>query len=575
MNRTIEAILKLSAVDRTGNVLGRVAGKLEAVDRKARAVNRSQGMMAVGARAAGRAIVTGLAGYATIAAGKELVTNFASVERRLNRIAINAGESKDSVGDMMDVINRTSREYAMSQDDVTSGFETLIAAGQDYRNAMSFLPSITLAAQASGASVEDVANSALAVSRNFKMAAPEMQRAFDIINTSGKDGAVEVRDMAQYLPSLAPAMAALGYKGAPGLKKLVSLLQTVRLQTSDASSAATNLQNVLQKMETQQTANAFEKMGVDLRKAMADARRDGRDLLDVFVQLTMKATKGDLSKLPRLFQDAQVQQGMRAIIQGQENLAKFFHDLDDDKIKGSVLRDFNQVASDSQAAIDRLDSSWEKLKRSFGEGIVNTGVTGWLDTLSDKIDYNSAVNTGLERSGVHGFAARSWWGVTHNAADKAAMARSAGYVAPGDEALAKAAPNAYRILGRRPQRPHSTVTSDTLATPYDAGPSLPDFSHGGFLGQTERRLGIAGSDAGDNIAKAGQAVEDGGKKAGDAITSAADAIRQAGRDAGQEISRAIRSAKSNYYDQDEAFRMEHGLPSRVRVNADVGMAWKP
>jgi TP901 family phage tail tape measure protein len=566
MNRTIEAILKLSAVDRTGNALNRVAGKLEAVDRKARAVNRSQGLMAVGARAAGRAIVTGLAGYATIAAGKALVTNFASVERRLNRIAINAGEGKAAVGDMMDVINRTSREYAMSQDDVTAGFETLIAAGQDYRDAMSFLPSVTLAAQASGSAVEDVARSAFTLATNFGIAAPQMQKAFDIINTSGKQGAFEVRDMAQYLPTLTPAFAALGYKGADGLKKLVSLLQTVRLQTGDASSAATNLQNVLQKMETQQTARAFQKFGIDLPKAMAHARKEGKDLLDVFVQLTEKATKGDLSKIPQLFEDTQVQQGMRAIIQGSKALKEFYAGLDDKKIKGSVLRDFNQVASDSQAAIDRLDSSWEKLKRSFGEGIVNAGVTGWIDTLSDKIDYNSAVNTGLERSGVHGFAARSWWGVTHSNADKAAMARSAGYVAPGDEAVAKAAPDAYRILGRRPQRPHSRVTPDMLATPYDAGPSLPDFSHGGFLGQAERRLGIAGpagadvaagaAKAKDSLTEGGKAVEDGGKKAASALEAAAQTIMRA----------------ASYFAR--AGSAEGGLvsPSRTRVNADVGHA---
>jgi TP901 family phage tail tape measure protein len=523
-------------------------------------------MIAVGARAAGRAVVTGLAGYATVSAAKSLVTNFAGVERRLNRIAINAGKGKEEVGKMLDVINRASHDYAMSQDDVTAGFESLIAAGQDYKDAMDFLPSVTATAQASGAAVDDIAKSAFTLATNFGIAAPQMQKAFDILDTSGKQGMFELKDMAQYLPSLTPAMAALGYKGTEGLKKLVALLQTIRLQTGDASSAATNLQNVLQKMETSATATAFKKMGVDLRSELAKARKEGKDLLDVFVQLTLKATKGDLSKLPQLFTDVQFQQGMRAIIQGSKALKEFYAGVDDDKVTGAVLKDLNQILGDSQTKVDRLSSSWTNFTRSLGEGLVNIGVTDMLGAISDKLDYNSAVNAGLERSGAaHGFIARSFWGMTHSQADKDAMARSAGYIKPGDEEVAKAAPNAYRMLGRFAQRPHSRVTSDMIEH-YETV-NIPAPPAGGALAGAERRLGLAGpvvSDftagaerAKDSLAEggknAGQAVEDGGKKAGSALESAARAIMQA----------------ANYLSR--AGAAEGGIaPSPTRVNADVG-----
>lgn len=64
-----------------------------------------------------------------------------------------------------------------------------------------------------------------------------MQRAFDVLVTQGKAGKFELKDMAQYLPSLAPAAAAVGLKGAEGLNQLAAVLQTVRTQTGSAGAA--------------------------------------------------------------------------------------------------------------------------------------------------------------------------------------------------------------------------------------------------------------------------------------------------------------------------------------------------
>jgi hypothetical protein len=301
---------------------------------------------------------------------------------------------------------------------------------------------------------------------------------------------------------------------------------------------------------------------------MAKARKEGKDLLDVFVQLTLKATKGDLSKLPQLFNDLQFQQGMRAIIQGSKSLKEFYAELDDKKVTGSVLKDLNQILGDSQAKVDRLGNSWTKFTRALGETLVNAGATDFMDSISNHLDYAGAVNEGLIRQGVDSFWKRRMWGLTHGKEASDAMARSVGYVMPGDEELAKAVPDAYRILGRRPQRPHSRVTSDMMAH-YDM-PELPALPAGGVLGQAERRLGIAAPSASDFAAgaaqakdslaeggkSAGQAVEDGGKKAGSALEAAAQAILRAA----SFLSRAGAA--------------EGGLvaPSPNRVNADTGRA---
>jgi TP901 family phage tail tape measure protein len=424
-NRTVEAILRLSTKLGSMKAFRDLSGNLEKVDRQAKRFNRSQSAFAAATGKTLAATARFLAPAAVAYGIKNSVTAYASAERRLNRIAVNADKGKEAVDSMLAVVNQTSHDFAISQDQVAEGLETLVAAGRSADEAMAFLPSVTATAQAAGAEIADIATTADAVGNSFDITADKMQHAFDILVTAGNQGKFELRDMARYLPSMAPAFAALGYKGEKGLSKLAAMLQTIRQRTGSAEEAATAAQNIFQKMESDQTAAKFAKFGIDLRKEMAAARRDGKDLVDVFLDLAQKATKGDLSKIPQLFTDAQFQVGMRALMQGRrdmEGFQKAFSNVD-----GTTMRAVGQILSDTEAKLDRMASSWDKFKTSLGKAVVSTGATDAMDYVSNSAERAAAVNAGLEKNGVHGFLARSWWGVTHGDADKDAMAWAGGY----------------------------------------------------------------------------------------------------------------------------------------------------
>ncbi len=432
-NRTIEAVLRLSAKLGSMQAFGQMGNKLDQVDRKAKAFNRTQGAMSKGALLAGRTIAGAVAGIATVRGAASLVTNFAEAERRLNRIAINADASEEQLSKMFRTVDRAANDYAMSQQNVTEGMEALVASGRSLEDALGFLPSVAATAQASGAEVADIANTADAVAGSFGFAADEMQRAFDILVTSGKQGKFELKDMAQYLPSLAPAMRTLGYRGEEGLGKLASMLQTVRMQTGGASEAATALQNVLQKMESNETAKKFGEFGIDLRKEMAKARREGKDLLEVFMDLTDKATKGQMHLLPQLFTDAQFQAGMRALLQGRGALQDFIGTLRN--ASGATERDLNRVLSDTQAKVDRLSSSYDRLGKTAGAAMTHLGVGDAMDFASRSIDYGMAVDAGLEQSGVKGWVSRSLWGAVNDRKAHDSMAWMGGYRSDRDRSM--------------------------------------------------------------------------------------------------------------------------------------------
>lgn len=347
------------------------------MERQAADEARRQKMMLLASR-----IGTGIAIGGVIAA--KAYTNFADLERRVNRIVVNADQGAGTIEPTIRRLQDVADQTRSSFDDVVGGLEALIASGRSLDESLAFLPAVALTAQASGAAMNDVALTADAMAGSLKINAGEMQRAFDILVAGGKAGKFELKDMAQYLPSLLPAMAAMGYKGTDGLRKVVAMLQVMRNQAGSSSEAATYLGNVLNKVYSEETASKFKKMGVDLPKALEKAKKEGRDVLDVFLDMTAIATKGDLSKLPKLFTDAEFQKGMRALITQRpefEALFKSFASVD-----GTALKDFNQIAEDSASKIQRMSNLWGEFMTRVGSGvasIANPALQDLIETIDD------------------------------------------------------------------------------------------------------------------------------------------------------------------------------------------------
>lgn len=384
MTREIEARLKLSAVDRTAAAFKSASGRMAAIDAKAKAVTAASSRMAA-VQAAAVAKVAGVVAPAAIGlAAKRAITDFADVDRRLTRIGITAEAGRESMDGVRSTLYAIAQETATPIDQVTSGLEDLVSQGKSLPEALAFLPAVTRTAAASGAEVKDMAASTGALADSLRISSGEMQKAFDILVAGGKAGKFELKDMSQYLPSLAPMAAAVGLRGTEGLKRLTAMLQIVRNQTGQSSEAATNLTNVFQKMESEETAKKFEKFGVDLRKEMAKARKEGKELTEVFLDLSEKALKGDLSKIPQLFADMQVAGGMRALLSQRDALRKLQSSLDD--VDGSTLRDLARVTDDSRSSIDRLSNSWSQFIVNVGRSLDNFGATKALSTLAEVME---------------------------------------------------------------------------------------------------------------------------------------------------------------------------------------------
>jgi len=599
VNRTIEAMVRLSAKLGPMAAFGQMGAKLADVNRKASAFNKTQALVARSSNAATAAMLRFAAPAALAYGAQRVVREFAGVERTLTRIGINADASREQMADVFKELQQVAQATATPVDNIVSGLDSLIASGKSLDEAMALIGSVSATAQAAGADFGQMATTADAVSNSFGIAGESMQGAFDILAMGGKAGKFELRDMAAELPSLAPAFAALGYEGEDGLKRLTAALQTVRMETGTSGEAATSFMDVLTKMNSVTVSNSFKKQfGVDLRNEMKKAKAAGEDTLEAFIRLSKEAVDGDMSKLPLLFTDKQMLIGMRALMNHTGEYTELLKELA--SATGTVAKDQARVLADTQAGIDRMANSWDRLKTSLGETIAPPAA-GVMDYISGGIDRASAVNAGLEKTGTaKGWWARTGWGVTSSEAQKDSMAWVGGYrtdaqraaiASYGAYAKSRSEAPAFRMpretlpdTGPLVRARDGTVISAAAAAAGGSRIPLPavkpnqtdmaieaqDAARGWTPGQN---ASMAGAPAGDASLRPGQGVSElqgllgrleqagaqsgsdlarGGKEAADAVSVSGDEIARGGqeaaaalKDAGASIAAQIKSAAAN------------------------------
>ncbi|WP_238302840.1 phage tail tape measure protein [Sphingomonas phyllosphaerae] len=274
--------------------------------------NRMQDMAGNIAGAGAGAIAGGVAVGAGVWEGVKAAQSFESV---MTDIAQKADLSRVQAARMGKELLGAARAANQLPEDLQAGVDVLAGFGLDPRQAVAMMKPIGRAATAYKAEIADLSSAAFAAHDNLKVPIADTGRMIDAMAQAGKSGAFEIKDMAQYFPTLTAAYQGLGQTGVNAGADLAAAAQITRKGAGDSATAATNLANILQKISSPATNKAFSKLGVDLPAALQRAYKEGKTPIEALAELTNRALKGDLSKLGYLFEDAQVQQGLRPLIQ--------------------------------------------------------------------------------------------------------------------------------------------------------------------------------------------------------------------------------------------------------------------
>lgn len=358
-----------------------------------RAQTRGANLRAGGVRAIG---VGAVAGQASISIAGE-ARDFQSI---LVDIALKADLGTAATRRMGRELLNIAPKVGQLPANLAAGIDTLAGLGLDARLAQRVIQPIALAATAYKAEITDLSNATYSSIDNLKVPFEQTARALDIMAAAGKAGAFEIKDMASYFPALTAAASGLGQTGVAAVADLAAAAQIARKGAGDSSTAANNLLNVLNKINATETIKNFSKVGIDLPKALKKAYADGKTPLEAIIELTRKATGGDLSNLSKFFGDAQAQAALRPLIQNTDLYRKIRAEAL--KANGTVEADFNnRVANDGAAKLASYNAQIERLKIVAGAQLLPAlnKVLEIGGTLADRFsvwaDANPALAQGL------------------------------------------------------------------------------------------------------------------------------------------------------------------------------------
>lgn len=233
----------------------------------------------------------------------------AAWDTALRDIAITAGKTGGAVetmiGDLSERYRKLAFDTGQSAADVAKGAQLLIASGMDSGLIDKLMPTISKVATATGATIEDTAKTAFALSDSLKVPAERMEEMLGKLVVAGKLGRFEFKNMAVEFPSLTAQMAKFGITGAEAVETLGSALQIAMLGTSSPSEAANNLKNFLTKINAPEAIKKFEKeLKVDVTGVMTDAAAKGINPVEAVIQKLSEKLKVPAAEIDKIMKKA-------------------------------------------------------------------------------------------------------------------------------------------------------------------------------------------------------------------------------------------------------------------------------
>ena len=311
--------------------------------------------------------MTKIGGALTLAGGglayklgiTEAIPEAFQMEHRLRELG-NVGQlSAKQLEDMDKRLASISRYTNQMRPEIAEGLNVLVASGIDPTKALDYMNVIGRTATGEQAAIADISRTAFAVSDNLKVPISDLGKSMDILAMSGKEGRFELKDMAAAFPSLTAGAAMLGMKGTPAVASLGAALQVAMKGAGEASEAANNLENFIQKVTSPLAVKNFEEVfGVNLKQVLLDAAAQGRDPILEVIEMMTELSGGDVFKVSEVFQDKQVLNFIKPMMQ---NLDEY------KRIKASALSAEGVVDSDFEHMMETTNEQFKLLKINMKE----------------------------------------------------------------------------------------------------------------------------------------------------------------------------------------------------------------
>lgn len=304
-----------------------------------------------------------LAGGAAGAIGGFLVeqgTEVYNFEKALTRLGIAANKSPEEMRKFADSVLVTSRATGISRNNILGAARAYVALTGDMDGAAAASDTWARVAQATDSSIDDVARTAASLKQNLKINPADMMAAFSALAVQGKEGAIELKDLAGQLANIAPQWAMFkGGSGVQGLKEMGAALQVVKQGFGgDASETVTGLQSLL----TAVTKNAgkFKAAGIQIfdvdKKTGAKSMKNVLDIVDAIAHSKLV---NDPTKLEKAFGRVEAYRAFLQLSQNKDMLDQLIQKSGDTKVIANDLEKY------LESPAGKIERSWENVKNQF------------------------------------------------------------------------------------------------------------------------------------------------------------------------------------------------------------------
>lgn len=297
------------------------------------------------------------------------IGNAAAFARENQLIGNTAHMTQVQIGELGKTILAESRITNQGANELQRAIGFLVAAGMDADRAQASIRTIGRTTTAAGADIEDLAKASFTLIDSLKIEPAGLQDALDLLSVAGKEGNVELKDMAKVLPVLGSSFAALKMQGTEAAATMGAALEIARKGASSADEAATGMKDFFGKVLSPETLKKAQKrFGLDLYAVIKDAQTTGKNPFEAAMVSIMAATKGDQKAIGELFQDQQVQNFLRPMIQNWDEYRRIKNKALNESA-GTTDRDFALLMETDAEKMKAAKIAADNLAKAFGSAL--------------------------------------------------------------------------------------------------------------------------------------------------------------------------------------------------------------
>lgn len=253
---------------------------------------------------------------------------------------------------------------------LADGVQDLVAQGLNLKDAVASMEALGKVATATGSELTDVTKTGFQLQNALKIRPTELKSTFDALAYAGKQGAFELKDMAQFMPTIAAAAGTLGIQGRQGAIALASMMQMVRKDAPDAGQAATRMTDAMLKMTAPDAVKNFKKFGVNIEQVLANAKKKGVNPMEAALDELQRVTGGDVFKLSQIFGDKEAKLALMSLLKYRKEYEKLKADAGGSAAAGTVEQDYLKSINTLNGNLKTFKATTERLGVALGNALL-------------------------------------------------------------------------------------------------------------------------------------------------------------------------------------------------------------